>query len=185
MAAMYQAARQTILTVSQINLMSFNDVKGEMGLELLYDRATAKKQKDLELINEYYSCEVDIKIYFYFHSILVMCEKPVQGNSVRKKRSLSPTTGEERLTSLRLKRETETVVESEAELAMRSYGSVLRYQCGLARRFYDPELDSLYDERFMTCNWNKTWTGTETEEDQTKCRFLNMIFIRHFVVFLL
>ena len=41
---------------------------------------------------------------------------------------------------------------------MRSYGSVLRYQCGLARRFYDPDLDLEYDERNMTCNWNKTWT---------------------------
>ena len=55
MAAMYQAARQTILTVSQINLMSFNDVKAEIGLELLYDPATAKKQKDLEIIAEFYS----------------------------------------------------------------------------------------------------------------------------------
>ena len=46
--------------------------------------------------------------------------------------------------------------------AARSYGSVLRYQCGLARRFYDPELDSLYDERWMTCNWNQTWTLYDT-----------------------
>ena len=57
MAAMYQAASQTILTISQIKQMSFNDVKAEIGLELLYDSATAKKQKDLEIIGEYYSCK--------------------------------------------------------------------------------------------------------------------------------
>ena len=60
MASMYQAAKQTILTVSQINLMSFNDVKGQIGLELLYDTATAKKQKDLEIIGEFYSCKLII-----------------------------------------------------------------------------------------------------------------------------
>ena len=48
--------------------------------------------------------------------------------------------------------------ETEAELAIRSYGSVLRYQCGLARRFYDAELEVEYDERLMRCNWNNTWT---------------------------
>ena len=57
MAAMYQAASQTILTISQIKQMSFNDVKVAIGLELLYDSATAKKQKDLEIIGEYYSCK--------------------------------------------------------------------------------------------------------------------------------
>ena len=63
---------------------------------------------------------------------------------------------------MRVLRETGDGVETEAELATRSYGSVLRYQCGLARRFYDPELDSLYDERWMTCNWNQTWTLYDT-----------------------
>ena len=57
MAALYQAASQTILTISQIKQMSFNDVKVAIGLELLYDSATAKKQKDLEIIGEYYSCK--------------------------------------------------------------------------------------------------------------------------------
>ena len=56
------------------------------------------------------------------------------------------------------KREKRETVETEHEISLRSYGSVLRYQCGLARRFYDPDLDLEYDERNMTCNWNKTWT---------------------------
>ena len=44
------------------------------------------------------------------------------------------------------------------DTAVRSYGSVLSYQCGLARKFSDPELGELYDERNMTCNWNTSWT---------------------------
>ena len=44
------------------------------------------------------------------------------------------------------------------ETAVRSYGSVLRFQCGLARQFYEPELEEFYQERNMTCNWNMTWT---------------------------
>ena len=43
-----------------------------------------------------------------------------------------------------------------------SYGSVLQYRCGLARSFYDPESESLYEERNMTCNWNQTWTPRDT-----------------------
>ena len=56
-------------------------------------------------------------------------------------------------------------VETEEEIAMRSYGSVLRYQCGQARRFYDPDLALEYDERNMTCNWNKTWTVRDYIDD--------------------
>ena len=57
-----------------------------------------------------------------------------------------------------VKREAGETVETEEEISLRSYGSVLRYQCGLARRFYEPDLDLEYDERNMTCNWNRTWT---------------------------
>ena len=69
MAAMYQAARQTVLTLSQINLMSFNDVKAEIGLELLYDPATAKKQKDLEILQEFHSCKFYIALQLYIYLI--------------------------------------------------------------------------------------------------------------------
>ena len=93
-----------------------------------------------------------------------MCEKPLESVSLRKKRSPS-IDGSERSSAhpvpLRPRRQTEETSESEAELATRSYGSVLRYQCGLARRFYDPELGQEYDERTMTCNWNNTWTRHE------------------------
>ena len=97
-----------------------------------------------------------------------MCEKPLESVSLRRKRSPSIDGSEwssAHPVPLRPRRQTEETSESEAELATRSYGSVLRYQCGLARRFYDPELDSLYDERFMTCNWNKTWTVYDTIDE--------------------
>ena len=45
---------------------------------------------------------------------------------------------------------------------MRSCGSRLTYECGLARRFLDPESEQHYDERLMQCNWNTTWTLTDT-----------------------
>ena len=50
------------------------------------------------------------------------------------------------------------VLETPEETQLRTYGSVLSYQCGLARKFFDPELEEFYQERKMTCNWNMTWT---------------------------
>ena len=50
------------------------------------------------------------------------------------------------------------ITEISPETALRSYGSVLTYQCGLARQFLEPELGELYQERNMTCNWNTSWT---------------------------
>ena len=49
---------------------------------------------------------------------------------------------------------------SPVETELRSYGSRLRYQCGLARKFYNPEVSAngTYDERMMQCNWNTSWT---------------------------
>ena len=61
------------------------------------------------------------------------------------------------------------VVETEEELEIRSYGSRLRYECGLARRFYDVEAyegeDPFYDERWMQCNWNNSWTLYDSLDD--------------------
>ena len=50
------------------------------------------------------------------------------------------------------------ITEISPETALRSYGAVLTYQCGLARQFLEPELGELYQERNMTCNWNTSWT---------------------------
>ena len=46
----------------------------------------------------------------------------------------------------------------EEDQEARFYGNTLLYECGLARQFYSPEMDITYDQRNITCNWNKTWT---------------------------
>lgn len=63
------------------------------------------------------------------------------------------------------KRQAPAVIETEEEIEMRSFGSQLRYECGLGRRFFDPEMEEHYDERWMTCNWNTTWTKYESIDE--------------------
>ena len=58
----------------------------------------------------------------------------------------------------RKKIEKRQVTETEEELDLRSYGSRLRYECGPARKFFDPEAEEEYPERWMQCNWNTSWT---------------------------
>ena len=70
----------------------------------------------------------------------------------------------------RLKRQVE---ENEEEILQRSYGSNLGYECGLARRFEDPETSELYSERWMTCNWNKTWTPVDSLDECTWIQCIN------------
>ena len=70
-------------------------------------------------------------------------------SSNRKKRDLTQ----------RVKRETRE------EMEMRSFGSRLRYECGLARKFLDPETNDHYDERWMQCNWNNSWTLYDSLDD--------------------
>ena len=56
MSSLYQAARQTILTVSQIKQMSFTAVKVLLGEEMFYDKTTTIKLSDYELTSFYYDC---------------------------------------------------------------------------------------------------------------------------------
>ena len=91
--------------------------------------------------------------------------------SGRKKRALTPWNDlslelegselMEKVEKARYAREAETELETE----MRSYGSRLRYECGLARKFYDPESEEYYQERWMQCNWNQSWTQYDTLDD--------------------
>jgi hypothetical protein len=55
---------------------------------------------------------------------------------------------------------------------VRGQEKLLRYQCGLARRFEDPETEELYDERWMECQWNKTWTPVDSLDP---CRWVQCI----------
>ena len=50
------------------------------------------------------------------------------------------------------------LTETQDSLDRRSYGSRLRYECGLARMFWDPEEEVLYQDRMLQCNWNQSWT---------------------------
>ena len=54
LAAMYQAAFLTVLTKSQLKQMSFDDVKVLMGEILGFDSTTAKKTKDVEILDLYH-----------------------------------------------------------------------------------------------------------------------------------
>ena len=54
MAAVYQAAQQTILTVSQLKQMSYDDVKIAVGEVLGMTAEDSKKTKDVELLTSYY-----------------------------------------------------------------------------------------------------------------------------------
>ena len=49
-------------------------------------------------------------------------------------------------------------VLTDQEMELRSYGTKLKYECGLARLFYNKSLNETYKERNLTCNWNTSWT---------------------------
>ena len=100
-----------------------------------------------------------------------MCQKPITTTSTttaapaagkRRRRetdALQDWSEESRLSPRRYKRDDSGVsAETQDEIDRRSYGSRLRYECGLARRFWDPEDEELYDERTIQCNWNNTWS---------------------------
>ena len=141
MSAMYQAGVSTILSVSEIKQMSYDDVKEKIALVVGIAPDQIKKQKDIPLLES-------------FH------EKVCQANaySGRKKRESSDLFSVDR-DPFRIKRQ--SAVETDQELELRSYGSQLRYECGLARMFYDRENEEHYQERWMQCNWNQTWTLTD------------------------
>ena len=77
----------------------------------------------------------------------------------------------------RVERQAQPQVETEEEIEVRSYGSRLRYECGAARMFYDIEAyegeDPYYTERWMTCNWNNSWTLTDTLDE---CRWVQCLY---------
>ena len=54
----------------------------------------------------------------------------------------------------------------------------IRYECGLARRFYDIEAEEHYDERWMTCNWNTTWTKHDSLDECVWVQCLNPPAVR-------
>ena len=63
MAAVYQAGHQTILTISQLKLMSYDDVKIKIGEVLGMTPEDCKKAKDVELLNSYYNGNFKFKTH--------------------------------------------------------------------------------------------------------------------------
>ena len=55
MAAVYQAGLQSILTRSEINQMSYNDVKIRIGEVLGMDATTSRNSKDVTLLENFYT----------------------------------------------------------------------------------------------------------------------------------
>ena len=177
LAAVYQAGVQTILTVSAIKQMGFDDVKKALGAEMNIDPVSTTKMKDKEFLELYHAnacqqlttatqlatdaaiqngrrrrqIEDDQRISFKKQN-----EEFLEESSTKNFWSMSYSE------TPRHKRQ---VVETEEELNLRSYGSRLRYECGLARMFLDPETEDTYTETWMQCNWNNSWTMVDTLDD--------------------
>ena len=171
LATIYQAAVQSVLTVSAIKQMGFDDVKRTLGAEMNIDPISTQKMKDKDLLELYYAntCE-----QYTTGTIENTAEAVANG---RRKREISESSLDLEESSYterpkfldysnftRLKRQVE-VEETEEEIDLRSYGSRLRYECGLARMFLDPELEETYTETWMQCNWNNSWTMVDTLDD--------------------
>ena len=54
MAAVYQAGLQTLLSISQIKQMSYNDVKVKIGEKIGLDESDSKKAVDLNMLQNFY-----------------------------------------------------------------------------------------------------------------------------------
>ena len=67
------------------------------------------------------------------------------------------------------------LTETQDELDRRSYGSRLRYECGLARMFWDPEEEILYQDRMLQCNWNQSWTRWDRWTDSSNSNVVRII----------
>ena len=74
-AALHQAALDTVLSVSQLSKMSFDSVKFRLAEELDMDPSTVKGTNDFELLEKFYECKT--KIVFFFTNLTtarVLCE---------------------------------------------------------------------------------------------------------------
>ena len=57
LAAVYQAGKDTILSISQLKKMSFDDIKSTLAEELGLDPTTVKGTNDIELLESFYTCK--------------------------------------------------------------------------------------------------------------------------------
>ena len=134
LGAMYLALENTFLSRTQLTVQNYYDMR-----QLIF--------KELELKNDEELADKDL-LEHYFNMVC-------HGNT-RYKRDAGHVPA---ISMTRVKRQIE---ETEEEIKMRSYGAILRYECGPARKFMDEWTKELYQERTMQCNWNQTWTPVET-----------------------
>lgn len=121
-------------------------MKAALGAQVGLSEADSKKLTDQEILTQFYTGENLLNVSDGPITICLcvdMCASSPSGR--RRKRS---TGGRVAVRVVR-------AVETEEEVAVRSFGSVLRYQCGLARRFLDQETEMHYDIREMECHWNQ------------------------------
>lgn len=134
---MYQALENTVLTPSILATFNYDDMKATIVEEIALQDTSINDNVLLE----------------YFHEVICLNTNLTSIIPARRKRS-APTPGSDDHNL------------SEEEILRRSHGSKLGYSCGLGRMFESYEGD-LYDEMWIQCNWNKSWTPT-TELDSCK-----------------
>ena len=66
MAAVYQAGLQTFLTRSELNQLSYNDVKIRIGAILGLDESESKNAKDVTLLEDFYTGYLKYFVYILF-----------------------------------------------------------------------------------------------------------------------
>ena len=134
LGALYLALENTFLSRTEMTLQSYYTMR-----ELIFKELEIKKDDELEdtlLLENYFNMVCNGKTRY------------------KRDSGLGPVSS-----IMRVKRQ---AAESEEDIAMRSYGAILRYECGPARKFMDPFTKVLYTEQTMQCNWNQTWTPVDT-----------------------
>ena len=137
LAAIYQALENTFLTPSILATLSYDDMKEAIVEEIALEDTS---------VND------DVLLEYFYEVICLNTNLTTIIPSSRRKKRAAPVQ--------------DTLGLSEEEILKRSHGSKLGYSCGLGRMFESYEGD-LYDEMWIQCNWNKTWTPT-TELDTCK-----------------
>lgn len=135
MAFLYKALHDTVLTESQLISHSYESMKIVMLKEMNVDEKKATTETDFNILRMYYD---------------FMCSKLRAKRSVDYQNYLLSET----ITLSKQKRKRSIIADQNIAL----YGNTLTYECGLGRKFLNPDLNIKYSQKNLTCNWNKTWT---------------------------
>ena len=160
-AFLYKALHNTVLTESQLLNHSYSSMKNAIVREMNMSEITAQSEDDFYILGLYhdYVCsgfgsEKFVNYQNYSTTINTTIANNNSDNMALNNQNYSKTinTTMANNNSVRMKR----AVLSNDNIAF--YGNTLIYECGLGRRFYNPDLNIKYTQSNLTCNWNKTWT---------------------------